>query len=357
MKGRGYESAATALVFTTRSVAVGPGYPWLVASLQSQRPFRRKIFVLRCGGGFVVGGEDGWLGFVLGIVTPVGLEEDGVDLLEIDGLGAVADGFDERTDAEVFDGSEGAFRGADDEVEGLLREGVVGKADVIELAVDVVGDGWRGELFELGGVSHPGTDVVIDGELEGGVEGGLGDEDEVVVFWEVFEEEAELAQGFDGKEMGVIDDGDDELSLGVEVLRLMDEACFAFMVGAVGFEGEGVAQQAEDVVPGMEGAVDDGGDPLLGILPGEGVLEDGLAGSRFSEDEAEPALLGVDLEDVEMALLVFQEGLVIFDGEGIFTKSVVGSDHGGGFQRLRLGLRSLATGSRGMTGPRRMSPR
>ena len=70
------------LFVTTRSVAVGSGYPWLVASLQSQRPFRRKIFVLRCGGRFVVGGEDGRLGFVLGIVTPVGLEEDGVDLLE-----------------------------------------------------------------------------------------------------------------------------------------------------------------------------------------------------------------------------------------------------------------------------------
>ncbi|MBK1884262.1 hypothetical protein JIN85_17720 [Luteolibacter pohnpeiensis] len=95
MKGRGCEGAATALVFfTTRSVAVDPGYPWLVASQQSQRPFGRKSFVLRCGGGFVVGSEDGWLGFGLGIVTPVGLEEDGVDLFEIDGFGAVSDGFD-----------------------------------------------------------------------------------------------------------------------------------------------------------------------------------------------------------------------------------------------------------------------
>lgn len=62
----------------------------------------------------MVGGEEGRLGFVLGVVTPVGLEEDGVDLFEIDGLGAVADGFDEGADAEVFDGSERTFGGADE---------------------------------------------------------------------------------------------------------------------------------------------------------------------------------------------------------------------------------------------------
>jgi hypothetical protein len=362
MTGRGVSAVLRArLLFVVRRVRspVGSGYPWPVASQQSRRPFDRKIFVLRHGGGFVVGGEDGWLGFVLRVVTPVGLEEDGVDLFEIDGLGAVADGFDEGADAEVFDGSEGAFGGADDEVQRRLGEGVVGKADVVELAVDVVGDGRRGELFEFGGVGDAGADVVVDGELEGGVEGGLGDEDEVVVLGEVLQQEAELAQSLDGEEVGVVDDGDDEFAFGVEVFGFMDEAGFAFVVGAVGFEGEGVAEETEDVVPGMERAVDDGGDPLLGVLPGEGVLEDGLAGAGFAEDEAESALLGVDLEDVEVALLVFEEGLVFFDGEGIFTKSVVGSDHGdgNGWMFQRLGRRSLAVASSGMTGPRRMSSR
>ncbi len=73
----------------------------------------------------MVGVEDGWLRFVLGVVTPVGLEEHCIDLLEVDGLGAVADGFDEGADAKVFDGSERAFGGTDDEVEGRLGEGVV----------------------------------------------------------------------------------------------------------------------------------------------------------------------------------------------------------------------------------------
>ena len=44
--------------------------------------------------------------------------------------------------------------------------------------------------------------------MEGGVEERLADEDEVVVFGEVFEEKTEFAQGFDGDQMGVVDDGD-----------------------------------------------------------------------------------------------------------------------------------------------------
>jgi hypothetical protein len=38
-------------------------------------------------------------------VRPMGLEHDGVDLLEIDGFGLVAHGFDHGSDAEVAGGS------------------------------------------------------------------------------------------------------------------------------------------------------------------------------------------------------------------------------------------------------------
>ena len=37
--------------------------------------------------GFLIGENDGLLGFVAGVVTPVGLHEHGVDLFEINGLG------------------------------------------------------------------------------------------------------------------------------------------------------------------------------------------------------------------------------------------------------------------------------
>ena len=146
--------------------------------------------------------DDGLLGLVVLIVTPVGLEEDGVDLLEIDRLGAVSDGFDEGSDTEVLNGPEGALGAADDKVEG-------------------------------------------------------------------------------------------------------------------GLEFEGVAEQTQDVAPGVEGAVDDGGDPLFGVVGDEVVFEDALSGAGFPEDDAESTLLGVDFEDVEVSLLVGQEGGLAVDDEGV----------------------------------------
>ncbi len=42
------------------------------------------------------------------VVAPVRLHEHGVDLLDADSPGAVAHGFDERTEAKVVDGSNGS---------------------------------------------------------------------------------------------------------------------------------------------------------------------------------------------------------------------------------------------------------
>ncbi len=66
-------------------------------------------------------------------------------------------------------------------------------------------------------------------------------EDEVVVFREVFEEKAEFAEGFDGDEVGVVDDGDEDFPFGVEVASFFDETGFAFVVVAGAFEVEGLA--------------------------------------------------------------------------------------------------------------------
>lgn len=50
--------------------------------------------------------DESWLyGLVVGVVTPVGLEKDGVDVAEVDGFGLVASGFDKGSQAEVFGGS------------------------------------------------------------------------------------------------------------------------------------------------------------------------------------------------------------------------------------------------------------
>ena len=52
----------------------------------------------------------------------MGLEEDAVDLGEVDGLDAIADGLEECSEAEVSDAAEDAFGGACDEGEGVVGQ-------------------------------------------------------------------------------------------------------------------------------------------------------------------------------------------------------------------------------------------
>ena len=68
----------------------------------------------------------------------MGLHEDGVDLFEIDGFAVIADGFDEAADAEVFDGTQGAFGNTEEEGGGILGEGAARESRAVELGVDVV---------------------------------------------------------------------------------------------------------------------------------------------------------------------------------------------------------------------------
>ena len=73
----------------------------------------------------MVGEYDGLGGFVLLIVSPVGLQKDCIDLLEIDGFGAVPHGFYHGADTKVFNGSEGAFGAAENEIGCFFGEGSV----------------------------------------------------------------------------------------------------------------------------------------------------------------------------------------------------------------------------------------
>ena len=104
-------------------------------SLGGSRPrvarlcFAGKSFFCVCPAasvlGFLIGENDGLLGFVTGVVTPVRLHEHGVDLFEVNGFGVVAHGFDEGADTEVSNGPQDALGDAQDEVEGVIGEGVV----------------------------------------------------------------------------------------------------------------------------------------------------------------------------------------------------------------------------------------
>ena len=107
------------------------------ASPQCRPPFRQKWLGRLLGS--LVGGYDGLGGFVAGVVPPVGLHEDGVDSFEIDGFGVISDGFNEGADAEVFNGTQGAFGDAEDEGGGILGEGVARESSAVGASIDIVG--------------------------------------------------------------------------------------------------------------------------------------------------------------------------------------------------------------------------
>ena len=50
----------------------------------------------------------------------MGLQQDAVDVVEVDGFVGGADGFDQAADAEVAGPAQDAVGGADDEVEGAV---------------------------------------------------------------------------------------------------------------------------------------------------------------------------------------------------------------------------------------------
>ena len=79
------------------------------------------------------------------IISPMGLDEDAVDLFEIDGAGLVADSFDEGAHAQVARATQKAVTGTHDESEGLWSERVVTKTGAIELVQEEGLDGFGSE--------------------------------------------------------------------------------------------------------------------------------------------------------------------------------------------------------------------
>ena len=67
------------------------------------------------------------------VFSPVGLNEDVVDLFEVHDAGLVADGFDERAQTQVAGAAQQAFAGTDDERQCFGREGVVTETGAIQL--------------------------------------------------------------------------------------------------------------------------------------------------------------------------------------------------------------------------------
>jgi hypothetical protein len=106
--------------------------------------------------------------------------------------------------------------------------------------------------------------------------------------------------------MGVVNDGDQHFSGAMDFEGFLDEQAFAVMVVSLELDLESAAEDAQGVVVGMEGAIDDGGDHAFWVMVEQRLFQDAFAGARLAQHKAQAALLGMDPEDVEDFLLVGQ---------------------------------------------------
>ena len=126
--------------------------------------------------------------------------------------------------------------------------------------------------------------------------------------------------------MDVVNNGHEHFAGAMDAEGFLDQQAFGVMAAALELDLEGFTEDAQGVVIGVNGAIDHRGDQALGAVVQEGVFENAFAGAGFAEDDAEPALLGVDSKDVKDFLLVGQER----DGFGIKRVAVqakVRADH------------------------------
>ena len=91
---------------------------------------------------------------------------------------------------------------------------------------------------------------------------GPADEDQVVVFGEILEEQSQLAQVGQVHEVGVVEDGGQTLAGAVEAEGLLDETPFAFESGAFKLDAASLAEDLDGVGVGVQGSPD-GGDQVL----------------------------------------------------------------------------------------------
>jgi len=218
----------------------------------------------------------------------MGLHEDAVDVVDVDGFVGGANGLDHAADTEVAGLAQNAVGGADDEIDGRLREGVVAEADAVEFAEDEVAHGVGAEAFGDDRVGDATLDVLVDAEVESGEEAGPADEDEVVIFGEVLEEQAQFAEVGQVHEVGVVENGGQRLAGVIEAEGLFDESAFALEGGAFEFDTKRFAQNFYRVGIGMQRAADDGDEVLIFGKSLEGLFDDGLAGAGDA-DRVRPA--------------------------------------------------------------------
>jgi hypothetical protein len=83
--------------------------------------------------------------------------------------------------------------------------------------------------------------------------------------------------------MGVVNNGHEHFAGAMDAEGLLDQQAFGVMVAALELDLEGFTEDAQDVVIGVESAVDHRGDQALGVVVQEGVFENAFAGAGFAE--------------------------------------------------------------------------
>jgi len=142
----------------------------------------------------------------------------------------------------------------------------------------------------------------------------------------VLTEQAQFAQAIGGHEVGVVNDGHEHFSGAIDAEGFLNQEPFTVVVAALELDLKGFTEDAQGIVIGVQGPVDDGRDHAFRVVMQEGLLQNAFAGSGFAQDQAKATLLCVDPEDVEDFLLVSQQG-ERFGVEGVALETKVSADH------------------------------
>jgi hypothetical protein len=113
--------------------------------------------------------------------------------------------------------------------------------------------------------------------------------------------------------MGVVDDGHEHFAGAMDFECFLNEEPFATVVMSLELDLESLAKDAQSVVVGVEGAIDDGRDHAFWVVMDQRLFQNAFARAGFAEYQAKAALLSVDVKDVEDFLLVREQS----DGFGV----------------------------------------
>ena len=180
---------------------------------------------------------------------------------------------------------------------------------------------------------------------------GLSEQDQQVFSGEAFEQQAQFAQGGHVEQVSLVDD--DVEGFAVADVAEGGEDELRFELRWLGVELEGGGELAEQMGVGVQGAGERGDDRVaaLGALF-EVFAQHGFADAGCAKDDAEAAVLGVDVEDIGDALLLRQQG-GLKAVEGFLGEAEGGFDHVRGSLILRR-VRAFCTGSRVLASPMRL---